>query len=279
MSKVFKYLSMVLSLAIFIVTLWPVCKVNAEEIHERNVQEIRLSEHAYILLRENTSSIVSEYFENDQIKQKAVLAKASGEIIYKEYGTNAVRLLGYEVKGIQKATKTEKYNIRDFQENKEHIKQYSANANNGNFRFLMSRYYSENREDYARHLYGYDDIMVTDTGNWAFKAGDPISIISLSLSFVPGTVAKVLSVVGTVAGAIAKHFSISFKQRDYYWVYKFKQTKPSPMEFVCTGKFIYKTEHRGELDTGEVYWETVYEKSSHEIELEREKILTSPGLY
>ncbi len=66
---------------------------------------------------------------------------------------------------------------------------------------------------------------------------------------------------------------------DFFWTYKFVQTSPESIEFICRYKFIYRTEKRVDFNDHLGCWEPVYMKLNSEIEYERDQILESPGLY
>lgn len=88
-----------------------------------------------------------------------------------------------------------------------------------------------------------------------------------------------ISALASAAGILLSALTTQEWIKELFWVYKFKQTSPTDIEFVCSLQFTYEKQRRVEVNGDEGYWETFDKESDISIEITRDNILTSPGLY
>lgn len=198
MKIVIRFMSILLSVTILVVSLWPACKASAEELKVSNTRIIELTEDSYLTIQESLNTVTSEYYENGIRLQKAVLTKANGEIDYQEFCGRKIKIGVLDFNGLAKVIKSEKYNVRDFYEKKEINTNGNLKGTNQIFSYLTSKIFENSGITYYRYLYGYWDIKNYYEGNWAFKAGTALAVISAALSFAPHAAARLISQVAAV---------------------------------------------------------------------------------
>ena len=88
-----------------------------------------------------------------------------------------------------------------------------------------------------------------------------------------------IAALASAAGILLSALTTKEWIKELFWVYKFKQTSPTAIEFVCSRQFTYEKQRRVEVNGDEGYWETIDKESDISIELTRDDILTTPGLY
>ncbi len=242
-----------------------------------NSSEIRIEDHP--------EKRIAEYFVNDVKKQISVFHKSTGDIYYYDLSGQAVSYNScFEDDNLLSKPYTSKYNIKDFlQINSEST--YGIQADNpatvndsDDFKYLTSKDVTISNETYKRKLYGYTDSKQYRQNSWHYPAGTAASIISSVCGLLPG-VGPALSIITSAAGITISAFTVQEWVKELFWVYKFVQTSPSKMDFICSGEFMYEKQHKVEINGDIGYWETIETKSDREIERIRDDILTYPGYY
>jgi hypothetical protein len=277
MKKILKTLSLLLTISLFFASLSPSIQTYAKS--QDNAYSIVIDENDYISIEETYSSVRADYYENGTRIQTAVLTKSTGEIDYQEYDRKIFKLGKVSINGPEKKIKTEKHNIHEYERIDQSKVLAPLRANGNSFNYLMSKTVQSGGVSYFRLLYGYQDSKAYKKGNWAFSAGTAIAVVSVALYFAPELCSKILGGILTAGGLILQAFSTTVTKVDYYWVYKFVQSRPTSMDFICSNTFVYKTEYEAITGDNKIYWVTEYEKPDYEIQMERNDILDHPGLY
>lgn len=278
MKKLIKILSFLLATTILCTSLSPSIHSYAQSPNTTHSSVIEMNENEYIIITESISFVRSEYYENGDRIQTAVLNKNTGEIDYQEYSRRSFKLGKLKINGPEKKNKTEKHNIQEYEIEGQAKYPILARAAGNSFNYLMSKTVQSGGVSYYRLLYGYQDTKAYKKGNWAFSAGTAITVISAIFYFAPELCSKLIGGILTASGIILQTLSTTVTKMDYFWVYKFVQSRPISMEFICSGNFVYKTDYEA-VTSDNVYWVTEYEKSDFEIQMERNDILDHPGLY
>ncbi len=249
------------------------------------VYSFDLGNGAKIRVKEDGNKRIAEYYANNINKQTAILNKSTGDIYYYDLSLQATPLSIQSVdENLFSESNVQIYNINDFLLNHavNDCNSLSANQaaanNDDNFHFLKSKEVTIPGETYQRELYGYTDSKQYRQNSWHFPANTAVSVIAAACGFLP-QVGIALSLVATAAGLVLSAFTVQEWVKELFWVYKFMQTSPTKMEFVCSGEFMYEKQHKVEINGDIGYWETLETKSDREIERIRDDILTYPGYY
>lgn len=218
-------------------------------------------------------------------KQIAILDKSTGDIYYYDLSQQSISVNGYSAgTSVLPESYTAKYNIQDFVQTRTVSvaitpeEKSALTASSENFQFLKSKSFADSGVTYMRYLYGYTDNKQYRQNSWHFPASTAASIISAACGFLPG-VGTALSLIINAAGITVSAFTVQEWIKEFYWVYKFKQTSPTAIEVVCDQQFTYMKQRKVEINGDEGYWETIEEQADWEIEAIREDILKSPGYY
>ncbi len=249
------------------------------------VYRFELGNGADMRVRENEERRVAEYYVNNIRKQIAVLDKNTGDIYYCDLNLENVSLSRYSADtSILSESNTSKYNIQSFMKSQLDNEIGSTTPrktiaySNNNFRLVKSKTLSLSGTTYIRYLYGYNDSKQYEQNSWHFAAGTALAVIGVACGFIP-QVGLALSAVSSVAGCIVSSFAVKEWIKEFFWVYKFNQTSPTVLEFVCPQQFTYEKQRRVEINGDEGYWETIEQQADWQIENIRNEILESPGYY
>lgn len=265
--------------------------VSVSEVHiqEKNgvnaVYGYELNNGSEIRIEENEEKRIAEYYVDDVKKQIAILDKSTGVIYYYDLNRQNVSLNAFSVDtNVLPDSYTEKYNIQDYVQTRTVSaaitpdEKSALTVSSDNFKFLKSKSYTDCGVTYMRYLYGYTDNKQYRQNSWHFPASTAASIISAACGFLPG-VGTALSLIINAAGITVSAFAVQEWIKEFFWVYKFKQTTPTAIESVCGQEFTYKKQRKVEINGDEGYWETIEEQADWEIEAIQEDILQSPGYY
>lgn len=234
-------------------------------------------------MSEDSSKRITAYYQNNILKQVAVLQKGTGDIYYYDIGHYSTFAESHSFsEDILPKSYTAKYNVQDFIQNSWASKKYSSNNiyayNNQDFIYLKSKIYDDLGQTYRRYLYGYTDSKQYKQNSWHFEAGTALSVVMAVIGFME-VIDPRISALATAAGILLSALTTQEWIKELFWVYKFKQTSPTDIEFVCSLQFTYEKQRRVEVNGDEGYWETFDKESDISIEITRDNILTSPGLY
>lgn len=240
-----------------------------------------LGNGAEIRIEEDSNKRIAGYYTNNTKKQISIFDKVTGDIYYYDLNQQpAASSIRPTDENVAPEPYVQKYNIQDFlltETGHESNSQAAANDDDG-FDLIKSKEVSVYGEIFQRELYGYTDSKQYRQNSWHFPANTAVSVIAAACGFLP-QVGVALSIVATAAGLVLSAFTVQEWVKELFWVYKFKQTSPTKMEFVCSGEFMYEKQHKVEINGDIGYWETLETKSDKEIERVRDDILTNPGYY
>ena len=275
-----KYVALILVLAITMTTL----QVTVFAANPNEVQRINLGNGMEVSIVDSSDERIVVYYENDIQKQKAILYKESGEIYYYDLSLqNDLSRFFSDSDNISSKSYAEKYNIADFivdmgvNDASVMDKDIVAKISRTSYTLLKSKLTAEpSGERFYRYLYGYKDEKQYEQNSWHFKAGIAFSVVVTAIGYIPGIPGKVAGVVG---GALISAVTVQEWIKERFWVYKFNQTSPTVIEFVCRNQFTYEKQKRVEINGDTGYWETFYTEGASSIEYTRNNILEYPGLY
>lgn len=289
-----KQISMLMITIMLITSVSPAVNVQAATINTEGGYIIKLQNNSYLQVKEIDSVRTVEYYEDGIKKQISTYDSKTQDILYYDLGNQHKSISKREktsaFSSTDQALKPIKYKLEDFiyKDNRPkvfnaQIATYATKAT-ANFTYLKSKTLQSSGITYYHYLYGYKDTIQYEESSWHFEAGTAISVICTALSVIfpaAKVVTLVTGAVSVVGGYILSYFTVSSWIKDYFWVYKFKRTSPSPIEIICPSRsdFVYKKERKVEINGDEGYWEVIEEKANWEIESVRDDILTNPGLY
>lgn len=250
---------------------------------QSELHTIELGNNSKINMVENDAKRIVAYYQGDTLKQLAVLQKETGDIYYYDVSECSIAFKNYSIsENDVPKTYTAKYNIRDFMLDTGAEKIYDINNtsvySNQEFRYLKSKIYDDLGQTYKRYLYGYTDSKQYEQNSWQFAAGTSLTVVMAVIGFMK-TIDPRIAALASAAGILLSALTTKEWIKELFWVYQFKQTSPTAIEFICSRTFTYEKQRRVEINGDEGYWETIEKESDISIELTRDDILTTPGLY
>ncbi len=271
---------------------------------QSETSKIELDNDSVVTIEETDEERIVYYYENDVAKQKAVLDKTTGDIYYydfEEQNTSSSRGRSSRAKKTTESY-TAKYNVQDFlQSNTENAEngisiasstENQRNTSDMNFEqadpslggssyspYLKAKVYEEGGVIYQRYLYGYTDVKEYKQDFFNFDKGTPLTVIATVAGYVFDFPIIVDIAIDAASQCLLSPLVVQEWVKEYYWIYEFKQISPSSLEFVCNEEFTYKKERKVELNSEDSDWKVIEEVPDAVIEVTRDEILTSPGLY
>ena len=288
-----KQIALALVITLLVPILSPAAEVSAEETESTRVLEI--GANAYLEYEETDTVRTAIYYENGVALQRAEYYLDTGVILYYDLSQ---KTRNDSLQNIDESRENAViYHINDFKKvpNNEYdqtstrdlnglVNMYdNLNSRATNYTCLKSKTLVFDGEEYVRLLYGRTGSREYLEDYWYFEAKVAISVVLATIGFFVPDLENFLRGLSTAAGELIDAIAIEDWILEYYWVYKFVQALPTRIEFECPYQFPYLKYRRIDTTEGNVggwdYDNPVYQKTSAEIEAERDEILTSPALY
>lgn len=284
---------MTLAITLLVPMLSPVIVASAAETE--SVWTLEVGENAYYECEETDTIRTVTYYKNGVALRKAEYNLDTGVILSYDLNRNTRNTLLQNIDESEKNVVT--YHISDFKKTTNNKDErfatnglnelgsvnYNINSRGSIYSYLKSKILVFDGEEYVRMLYGRTGYREYLEDYWYFEAGVTIDVVLVAIGFFVPELIPILKKISTAADILLIAIAIEDWIGEYYWEYKFIQSIPIRIEFECPYRFPYLKYRRMETSEGSAggwdYENPVYEKSSAEIEVERDNILTSPVLY
>lgn len=284
-----KLMRRIVSFAVAVTLLISPTTVNAAALTQdfapiqSETHTMELGNDSRISMQENDEKRIVVFYQNSVLKQVAILQKETGDIYYYDMSQCNAVMDSYSVnENSESRLYTAKYNVQDFVQDSdaEEISNIERSSlySDSDFRYLKSKIYEDMGQTYKRYLYGYTDSKQYEQNSWHFEAGTALTVVMAVIGFMTEVDPRIAA-IASAAGYLLSKLTTTEWIKEMFWVYKFRQTSPTTIEFVCSLQFTYEKQRRVEVNGDEGYWETFEKKSDISIELTRDDILTTPGLY
>lgn len=295
-----RQIALALAIALLVPMLTSAAKVHAaEEVKVINSFTVEMGENAYLEYEETDSVRTAVYYKDGVAIQKSVYDLETGEILCYDLSQNIGNSQSRTFDMRQQNVVT--YHIDDFKKTKEEVVEedvanvasvanargldqnlvYDGGSNGGDSIdvFLMARTYTYEGIEYERELYGHTSYKEYMEDYWYFEAGTTITAVATAVGiFFPEVLALCKAII-SVSDVLLTALSVTDWVRDYFWRYSFVQSTPTYIAFECPYDFTYARVRRLETSEGGKEWELFEQKTSAELDAEREEILERPVLY
>ena len=270
LKKLTKQIALALVMALMVSMVTPAAKVQAAKTEETTTSfTVEVGENSYLEYEETDSERTAVYYVDGVATQKSVYNLETGVILYYDLSQNVGKNQSRTFD--MKSQNVIEYHIDDFMKTDEKVVKVDLErtSNTLNVRNLNQTYryvgsgskeYSYldsyscvyDGETYNRYLYGYEESNTYKENYWFFEAGVAISAVSLVL----GPNVHFLFTLGVAAaGVLVSAISVIDWIQEFYWKYKFVQTTPNSMSFVCPDKFVYLKKKLVEINGEDMDWE------------------------
>lgn len=290
-----RQIALALAIALLVPMLTPAAKVHAAD-EVINSFTVEMGENAYLEYEETDSVRTAVYYKDGVAIQKSVYDLETGEILCYDLSQNIgnsqsrtvdmrqQNVVTYHIDDFRKTVDTSEVEIATSVASARGLDQnlvYEGGSNGGDSIdvFLMARTYTYEGIEYERELYGHTSYKEYMEDYWYFEAGITITVVATAVGFFCPEVLALCKDIISVSDALLTALSVTHWVRDYFWRYSFVQSTPTYIAFECPYDFTYARVRRLETSEGGKEWELFEQKTSAELDAEREEILERPVLY